>query len=162
MCEKLDFDYLISGNHTLFLDDKGENIAEFYDVLNFPVEDQKAMIKRHFQTIIKVIESGLFDFVAHLDYARKHPLCGKDDFIDEKIQVIESLAKHQTAAEISTKGLRKDNDFYPDEKLLKKAIEKGVKFVISDDAHHIDELGYNFEQAEKALLENNCCNRFSL
>lgn len=159
--EKLDFDYCISGNHYLFLDDNGDNIIDFKDTQNFTIEEQSIMIKRHFKTIEAAIVSGMFDFIAHIDYIRKMPVCESDKFVDEKIHLIKTLAQHHIATEISTKGLRKGGDFYPERNLIKTAIEKGVRFVISDDAHRTDELGYRFDYAEEMLAQYNCNSRWS-
>ena len=158
--EKLAFDYFISGNHYLFLDDAGENIIDFKDAQNLPIEQQSTMVKRHFKTIEKAVASDLFSFIAHIDYVRKLPLCESDKKKKKKMQLIKTIAKNNATTEISTKGIRKGGDFYPDCNLVKAAIENGVRFVISDDAHRTDELGYHFDYAEDVLSRFNCNSRW--
>ena len=158
--DKLNLDYCISGNHFLFLDDEGDNIIDFKDAKNLSEKDQKNMIKRHFSALCQASSSNLFDFMAHIDFIRKIPLCGDNDFWDEKNKLIETIASCNGAIEISTKGLRKSNNFYPADNLLKKAVDNNIKFVISDDAHRTSELGYEFDHAEKTLQELNCSNRW--
>ena len=161
MRNKLNLDYCISGNHFLFLDDEGRNIIDFKDARNLPEEKQKNMIKRHFLTLCQAASSNLFDFMAHIDYIRKIPLCSDNDFWEEKMNLIKTIASNDVAVEISTKGLRKSNQFYPANNLLKNAIDNNIKFVISDDAHRTSELGYEFNYAENTLQALNCSRRWS-
>ena len=65
--------------------------------------------------------------------------------------IIKSLQDNNVGIEISTKGLRKVNDFYPCRQILQEIAKHNVKVVISDDAHLTSELGMDFEKAEKEL-----------
>lgn len=159
--EKLGLDYYISGNHYLFIDDECENIIDIKDTELLPYEEQVSALKRHFKTIGKAAESGIFSFIAHLDYARKAKICGKDDFVNEKLELIKTLAATDTATELSTKGLRKGDDFYPNSNMLKEIAKNNIKVVISDDAHRICELGYKFTEAEEALKNAKILNRWT-
>ena len=67
--------------------------------------------------------------------------------------------KNKVALEISTKGLRKINDFYPCQWILSESSELKIPFVISDDAHATNELGYKFELAEETLQKYKIFNR---
>ncbi|MBR1648391.1 MAG: PHP domain-containing protein [Alphaproteobacteria bacterium] len=159
--EKLPLDYYISGNHYLFLDEKAENIIDMKDAEIFPLNEQEIMIKRHFKTLGQAAESKIFAFIAHLDYVRKVDLFLQNDFREEKQNLAKILSQSHTATELSTKGLRRSNDFYPDRDFLNLLIKNGVQFVISDDAHRINELGYHFDEAEKQLSDFNCRNRWN-
>ena len=66
-----------------------------------------------------------------------------------------------TATELSTKGLRKGDDFYPNSNMLKEIAKNNIKVVISDDAHRICELGYKFTEAEEALKNAKILNRWT-
>lgn len=150
----LDYDYLISGNHFLFADNCEiiynihKNIADFADN-----EQIKNLVSNHFKTIKKSAESGLFKFVAHIDYVRKmgNQYCQPHDFASEKAALIKSLKENNTGTEISTKGLRKIGDYYPAPEILRQIAAEGVKVIISDDAHRTTELGYDFDKAEQEL-----------
>ena len=100
--------------------------------------------------------------MAHLDYARRIKQSEKYPCRDEQLKVVDCLVKNQVAAEVSTKGLRKNNVLYPDDFVLKKMINKGVELVISDDAHNIDELGYCFDETSIKLEQMGCKKRFCL
>ncbi|MDO4161545.1 MAG: histidinol-phosphatase HisJ family protein [Pseudomonadota bacterium] len=159
---KLDYDYLISGNHMLF----DEDCQQLFDLNDLPllypdVVQQEEFLRRHFQVINEAVKSGVFKFLAHLDYARKlgEAICPADKFRQEKLQILDSLQKQNMPLEISTKGLRKIKDFYPCDWILTAAKERELKFVISDDAHAAAELGDRFNLAEEALRKHNIFNR---
>lgn len=160
---KLDIDYLITGNH-FFLDENGNDLTKFKELTkHYPdAETQNKIISEHFKTIAAAIRSGLFDFVAHLDYARKCVLCGEFDFMDERREIIRALAETGVAVELNTSGLRKGKDFYPARWMLEELREQNVPLIISDDAHSIDHLGLGFIEAEALLSELNYTNRWKL
>lgn len=161
----LDYDYLVSGNHFLF-DGRGEkifnihkSIADFIDI-----EQTRELVAQHFRNIKKSVDSGLFAFLAHFDYVRKmgEQYCGPSDYINEKSAVLDSLRINDVGMEISTKGLRKINDFYPCAEILAGAAKRNIKMLISDDAHKREELGADFDKAEKTLAMFDKINRFKL
>lgn len=80
-------------------------------------------------------------------------------FKKEKQDILASLQKNKIALEISTKGLRKINDFYPCQWILSEAAKLDISFVISDDAHSVKELGDRFDLAEDTLQKNKIFNR---
>ncbi|MBQ8671323.1 MAG: histidinol-phosphatase HisJ family protein [Alphaproteobacteria bacterium] len=159
---QLDYDYLISGNH-MFFDESGEDLFDinYFRYMNPDAEMAKDYLHRHFQTIEKAVQSGVFKFLAHLDYARKlgEAVCSADSFKGEKTAILEALQNQNVGMEISTKGLRKIGDFYPCGWILDEAAKRNIKMVISDDAHKIEELGMDFAKAESALLAHNIKNR---
>ena len=151
---QLDYDYLHTGNH-FFCEENCENVINmaFFKQTCTDVGRYKEYVARHFDTMKQAVESGLFKFLAHLDYVRRYgtDICGANDFMSEKLQVLDALQKNNTAMEISTKGLRKIGDFYPSASVLDEAAKRDIAFVISDDAHKTEELGMDFEKAEAEL-----------
>ncbi len=161
----LDVDYLHSGNH-FFCDDKYENIINMTFIKNF-VTDKTLLneyIIRHFDTLRQCVESKMFDFLAHIDYVRRY--CGEvyqpNLYWDEKNAVLNALEQNNVALEISTKGLRRINDFYPDALLLDAVSERNIAMLINDDAHYTSELGADFDKAEQALKDHGITKRFKI
>ncbi len=156
-------DYLQSGNHSVF--DEGCNkitdLHLFAEKKPSPAQKQE-YVSRHFDLVRQAAASGLFSFIAHLDYPRWAGLCGEEDFYEERMAIIEALAQSGTAFELSTKGLRSIGDFYPARWMLEELNKRNVPVVISDDAHQTGQLGYAFDQAEALLKELNYKNRFKL
>ncbi len=162
---EVDHDYLINGNH-FFFDENCENLINIYkyDEMSSKIktESYETYLKRHYKVIQQSIKSGLFDILAHLDYARRDDLHQKYPCNQERLGIVDYLKEYNMAIELSTKGLRKIGDFYPENFLLNDIINKNIPIVINDDAHNIRELGYCFDKAEEKLVELGCKNRFVL
>ena len=162
---QIDHDYLISGNH-FFTNEDGTQIIDISQYKKHKELRQgdsfENYLRRHYQTLIKAVESGMFNFLAHLDYARKVPEHADYPMLKERINVVSTLAKHNIGCEISTKGLRKIGDYFPENNILEELVKQKVPLVISDDAHQISELGYAFDNAEIILEKLNCTVHFRL
>ena len=159
----LDIDYLISGNHmaTSPNDDTVFFITTIKEHAKSPSEADQ-YIKTHFQNIKKSIESNLFSFIAHLDFVRWGGVVGEHDYKDERMELIETLAKTGTPTEINTKGMASVGGFYPAQWMLKEMNIRKIPIVISDDAHHINQIGIHFDKAEALLDTMNYKHRFDL
>lgn len=159
--KQLDYDYIITGNHMLF-DEKCESLIDLYDMPVFFKDEvlQKELLQQHFETIEKAVKSGVFKFLAHLDYARRlGDISSAEKFMPQKLKILDALQCQNIGMEISTKGLRKINDFYPSTEILTEAAKRSIPFVISDDAHAVAELGDRFDLAEAALAKHNIQHR---
>ena len=156
---KTELDYYISGNHFLH-PNNGNDIFDMKEKSLLPEQEIKQLLSFHFEYICQAIESKMFSFIAHIDYARKNPFCGCNDYIKEKKKLVDCLQQNNMATELSTKGLRKTGEFYPTEWLLKEVISKNIALVISDDAHRIEELGFGFDGAEEQLHIHGCQKRW--
>ena len=160
---QLDFDYLHSGNH-FFCDEKCEQIINltFFANVCKDISLYKEYISRHFDILRQAVESGLFCFLAHPDYLRRFcgTAYGTDMFWNEKNILIDALERSGIAMEMSTKGLRKIGDFYPDITMLQAAIKHNIPILISDDAHCVAELGADFDRAEQVLQKTENVHRF--
>ena len=164
LLEKLDYDYLINGNHFI-MDETGDYIEDMTYVARHPddISDEiiKAYIKRHFQTLEKAIRSKNFTFLAHLDYIKKLSAYKEQDFDIEIKNVIQALKETNTACELNTKGLRRSNGFYPAQSILEKLIQSDISLLISDDSHQTNEMCFEFEAADQYLNQLKA-KRFSL
>lgn len=151
---QLDYDYLINGNHFLF-DESGEEIINLTDLPKLYQDSTcyNDFLNRHFKVMAQAVSSKLFNFLAHIDYARKlgDAICSPDAYWNEKMAVLDALQKNDVGIEISTKGLRKIGDFYPSENVLAQIAKRDIAMVVSDDAHKPTELGLDFAAAEKML-----------
>lgn len=161
----LDYDYMLTGNH-FFLSDDDEYLLDIscYNSLpeNEKPEPVEVYVRRHLKTVKRAVESGLFNFLAHADYVRKVKNYNQNLYNSDYDAIINALAENNMATELSTKGLRKSDDFFPCHNLLNKITAKNIPLVISDDAHRCTEVGYMFDKAEKVLSELKYNNRYIL
>lgn len=164
LAKNIDYDYFISGNH-FFMSKSGEDIFDIWrydDHPNTAPEEISVYLRRHFQTMQQAIQSKMFFFLAHLDYAQKIKDYRQNDYADEINDVIEALSETKTGCEISTKGLRRYGHFFPSDDIIKALIKQHTPLIISDDAHHIDELGSFFSKAEETLIKFGALHRLRL
>ncbi|MDR1693722.1 MAG: PHP domain-containing protein [Lactobacillaceae bacterium] len=159
MMEGLDTDYLLLGAHFCSY---GDEIAHVLRLKQYVKDEglQKELISQHFRTIKNAIETNIYDFVAHLDYARLSGICGEEGFKEERAGIIEALSKTNMPYEMRYES--KFDDFYPARWMIKELQKKDVPIIISDDAHKIENLGKGFEKAEQILHDMNYANRWKL
>lgn len=153
---QLDFDYLQTGNH-FFCEEGCENIINmtYFKQVCQDTSLYQEYTRRHLEIMKQAVESKMFKFLAHIDYVRKYgpDVYDINKFTTEKAQILDALQTTGTALEVSTKGLRKVGDFYPDETIINAAAERNIQMLISDDAHRVEELGADFDKAEEVLAK---------
>lgn len=157
----LDLDYIHSGNHFLVHDNVLINsVHPSIDLSDKAL--QKKLISEHFNNIRLAIKSGLFDFIAHLDFMRWSKMVGESDYKDERMAIIEALGHNHTPYELNSKGYKSIGEQYPARWMLEELKKRDVPIVINDDAHHANDLGQYFDRAEALLQELNYTNRWKL
>jgi histidinol-phosphatase (PHP family) len=144
--KEIDVDYLILGSHFCF----GENDL----LIDFSEASKPEHISSHFKNMQKGIESGLFDFVAHIDYVEKFTGFSTEDFQPEVLGVLDALVKTGTKTELNSKGFTTRNHKpNPSGWILQELKSRKVPIVVSCDAHNVDMLGIAYDQAEDLLSE---------
>jgi len=159
---ELNLDYYVSGNHFLFDDDGSLIDPALLNEITPDTSEQKKIISRHFATIGEAAKSGLFDFIAHIDYMRRVNICTSEAFYTDKMKLIETLSVTNTPVEINTKGILKFGEAFPCCWMLEEMKKHHIPVVISDDSHNISRIGENFVFVEKLLQEMNYTNRWKL
>ena len=105
------------------------------------------MISNYYRSIYELVNSGLFDAVAHLDVYKKYGIeyYGQDiSFLPEDLlnSIFKTIISKGIALEINTAGLRRIGQMYPSSDIMKLAVKAGVDhLVIGSDAHRIEDLG---------------------
>ena len=160
--QELGLDYYVSGNHFLINDNNQIIDPQDINIIVPDISEQKKLISHHFHTITQAVNSGLFDFIAHIDYMRRLKICNPEAFYKEKMQLISALATTNTATEISTKGIIKFGEPFPCHWMLEEMKQQNVPLVISDDSHTTDRIGENFAFVETMLKNINYTNRWKL
>ena len=147
------FDYLILGNHARLTE---EDRVEYY--FHRPVTAEKLLAYR--DTLIRGMETGLFSYVAHPDYFM-------DTFhewneLTEEVSrsIIDAAAELDIPLEFNLACFRRGKKHaadhggrvgYPLEAFWQIVREKGVKTIIGIDAHHPEDILYNYRAAEDML-----------
>lgn len=110
------------------------------------------LMDSYFKEIEKLINSGLFDSIGHLDVYKKYGL----NFYGEEIKsfpeghlekIFKMMAEKEIALEINTAGFRLLKEFYPAPSLMKCARDHDVKMItIGSDCHKVEDLGKGIDE----------------
>ena len=104
--------------------------------------------------MVKCARTGLFDFFAHPDLAKKFGHRPRGDLRRYYEPFIQAVVDVRGVLEVSTAGLRKEvNEIYPSGELLEMAFSAGIPVVINSDAHKPSEVGQDFHHALRLARE---------
>lgn len=139
-----DVDYLISGTHYVYRDD-GRKTSPFRD--DFSSSD----LVKYTKIYIDAMRTGLFLFMAHPDvFLLNYPW--NENARSASLDIIEAAMELDMPLEINSNGIEKARESgsaswgYPNDNFWYLAKEKGVKAVISSDAHKVENLYKNYER----------------
>jgi histidinol-phosphatase (PHP family) len=144
------FDYVLGSIH--YLGDWNFDNPVF--VHTWKDYDVDYIYQWYFDSVFKLVESGLFDILAHPDLIKKfghRPV--QLDIENLYNKICRGLKKQNMALEINTSGLRKEvQEIYPEKKLLEIAFANQIPITIGSDAHSPDQVGKDYDQAVQLAL----------
>lgn len=140
-------------------------IGSIHFVGSFPVDNTRAdwlkldgqaawddIYHGYWRKMRQLCQSGLYDIVGHFDLPKKFAIYPSYDPSDEIELALEALRASGMKLELNTSGWDKDcQDAYPAQKLVDRARQLGIPFVISADAHHASHLSRFRQQALERL-----------
>jgi histidinol-phosphatase (PHP family) len=143
------FDFVLGSVHCLqhMCIDSSKEYLDY-----FSQHDAAYFVEEYFETTNKLVQSRLFDAVAHLDVYKKYGITyyGTDiRKVPEHMlrHVFQLMNENKVAMELNTAGLRKVNEFYPSPQIMEIARdEKLERLTIGSDAHTVDDLGKGIAQ----------------
>lgn len=142
------WDYLIGAVH--YIDYQGK----LWDFDNPKWQEMWAQIDianiwdTYWKTYIEMVDSGLFDIVAHPDLIKKFGYQPDVDLSQYFEPAIDAIATAGSIMEINTAGWHKPcKEQYPNIQLVELARDAGVDLIISSDAHTPQQIARDFTQA---------------
>ncbi|MCL1786074.1 MAG: histidinol-phosphatase HisJ family protein [Alphaproteobacteria bacterium] len=149
LMKNIGYDYLIGAAHNIS-NNNGTVVKRMWPDMQ-PEDFTDEVVREYFETVKAMIASGLFDFIAHIDLIAQYRPDYAQKFTKEMNEIADLLEKHNTAVEINTQGWAKQGQPFPGPEFLKILAERNIKFLISDDAHKVSEVGKDFDRAEEML-----------
>ena len=117
---------------------------------------QNILMEKYWTNVKKAAESGLFNWLAHVDLPKKVDLGREEKWAEFENRAIEAAAKSKTAIEINTSFYRPYcYEPYPSNRILNMARENNVPVIISDDAHEVKNIGRHFDEAKQLIRDLN-------
>ncbi|MCP4715018.1 MAG: histidinol phosphate phosphatase, partial [Deltaproteobacteria bacterium] len=105
--------------------------------------------QRYFDTLLKMIDTGLFDIVTHPDLVKKFGHRPESlDLAALYHETAQRIRRQNMCLEVNTAGLRKEvGEIYPEKQFLEIARQYKVPIVIGSDAHCPGEVGADYAKA---------------
>jgi len=135
--EEADFDYSIGAVHFA-----GEHEytsgAQYVDADDDTIQEA---VDAYYQTLTELIDSELFDVVAHLDLPERHAVF-RDRTTDAHYRMIaDALVDSRTVPEINAgRSFRSLGRVHPNPDVLDVFTDRGIEFVLGSDSHKPDEI----------------------
>lgn len=134
------FDYLLGSVH--WVDNWTFNQRKY----QWLGKDINHIYKRYFELENSLVESGVFDIIAHPDLIRCHSLYPDYDLRDTYKNLCESIKSHDMMLEMNTsKSLGVNSEFF------EIAKNTGVAFSTGSDAHRVEDVGKNIAEVTEFI-----------
>lgn len=148
------FDYVIGSVHFL----KEWDVSDFRQVHHWENKDVLEVYKTYYDAVKKAAQTGLYDFLGHIDVIKRfgnYPKPSEEaDLIQLENSVLETIAASGTAIELNASGLSKPcAEMFPSRRILEQAFKLGIPITVGSDAHDPLKLGENVDQARELLRE---------
>ncbi|MEX2007440.1 MAG: histidinol-phosphatase HisJ [Candidatus Levyibacteriota bacterium] len=158
------FDYVIGSVHFLGKIDDAEGErnylldykeSEFLNGVEY-FRGIEPLGRAYFQEVRRMVGSGLFDGVGHIDLIKKYNdgslFSGSEDWYrEEVIETLDAVSAAGMSMEINSAGLdKKCQEIYPSPWILRAAHERNIPITIGSDGHTPEGIGRNLERAIEA------------
>ncbi|MGN0522932.1 MAG: PHP domain-containing protein [Eubacterium sp.] len=110
-------------------------------------KDADYLYKRYYEMSHSLIESDIFDIIAHPDLIRCHSIYPKYDLAPTYKSLCEAAKAHNVMIEMNTSKALGINDEFLD---VAKSV--GVSFSTGSDAHRPEDVGRGIEQVSKLIF----------
>ena len=142
------FDYVLGALH--FLGDW--HFTSKQGLPRYEREDPAEAFPEYFELLKSMIETGLFDVVAHPDALRRGAFQPVRSMEKEHREIAGLLARRGMAIEVNTAGIRRGlGSVYPDPGLLAACVAEEVPVTIGSDAHSPADVGRDYAAAFRLL-----------
>ncbi|MHB0913453.1 MAG: histidinol-phosphatase HisJ family protein [Armatimonadota bacterium] len=145
------FDYVIGSVHSVdgFLVDENEEGWAGLD------QSQRNEVIRTYWALVKgMAESGLFDFVGHIDLPKKFGVYASVDLTAEIGAALDAIARAGMPVELNTAGWYWTcEECYPSPTILAECRRRGIPVLVSADAHMPANIARGFDRAFGLLRE---------
>jgi len=147
-----DYDYILGARHW----EQGALIGHDY----FEGRTEDEAYGRYFETVLPLVETGLFDVLAHIDLVKRDGTGRYGTFVVEKWMpyiepILQKLVDKGMGLEINTSGVRQSpREPYPGLAVVKRYRELGGRVLtVGSDSHRVAQLGVGLDTGMKLARE---------
>jgi len=157
LAEKTPFDFILGSVHNL----DGINISGHIHADRFFEKwTEEQAYQRYFEELLKLIEWGRIDAVAHFDIIKKYGHEHYGPLKPEKYKtilmgILKKMKDKGIGMELNTGSMHKRcKELFPHPLILKWCVEIGIEhFTLGSDAHHTHEIARHFDEALQLAKE---------
>lgn len=145
-----EFDLVIMSVHFIRHWPDGNWVFDYH----FPDKSKEEIYRDYLSTLIKGIQTGMFDVLGHLDMVKTPGDSLLDKIPDEANLLLQMVKKTGMAIEINTSGYRKNvGEPYPGLDWLPLIKKYSIPLTIGSDAHHPDQVGLKFKSVYNRIKD---------
>lgn len=137
-------DYLIGSAHFV---EQGGILFNSHDLKKASAVEQQKLLTCYWQNVRETANSGLFDFLAHIDLMKKVGLGQEDIWVEEERKTVKTIRDAGVMVELNTSAFKYCDEPYPSRRIMQMIADENVKVLLSDDAHDVTRLGADFDRA---------------
>jgi histidinol-phosphatase (PHP family) len=152
--EKYPWDYVIGSVHFLDPECRTGSWPKNYH------GDTSELFARYFELVRKLVRSGLYDIVGHLDVVKRSGRSATEREAGEITRTLEEIARAGLCMEINTSGYRhpelRQPEPYPSLPVVEQSLRLGISLTVNSDAHAPEQVGTKFAEIESFLRNTGC------
>lgn len=153
MMESYPWDYIIGSVHVLdgWIFDDPRHLDLYRDI------DLDEFYLEYLYAVEAMVQTGLYDIVAHADLAKKFDMRASIDLRPHYRRLLEKVKAAGMCYEVNTAGLRWPvAEMYPDPEFVRIAAELGVPVTLGSDSHCPQDVGRDFDRALELIRSAGC------
>jgi len=167
--ERLKLDYIIGSVHLVGSAPERDRLW-FIDGPRYETYDEgidsvyngniRKAVTAYWHQLNSMIETEEFDIIGHLDKIKMH---NKGRWFDESAEwytslideTIDLITQKDLMVEINTRGVykKRSSTFFPGREIISKLHKRGVRVVLSSDAHNPSEISLCFDDAQGTIKD---------
>lgn len=150
LARSLPFDYLIGSVHEI-----GDWLFDHPDYQSvYDAWDISELYRTYFSLIERLVCSGLFDIVGHLDLAKVFGYHPEGPVLPFARPALWAIKEAGLTVEVNTRGRYKPcSEIYPARELLQSCYDLDIPVTLGSDAHEAEEVGRDLAIARQLLCQ---------
>jgi len=143
--------HFLKENNGLFAFDEVKSIEKYNNYESIDI-----IFLKYYKTLQSMIKNSnfIFDIIGHFDLPKKFnkKAENKELVMNQVLKALELIKKREATVELNTSGFRRPiKQQYPSLEILHEVYNLDISVLLGSDAHHPDEIAFNFKNALKIL-----------
>ncbi len=153
---RFQLDYVVGSVH--WVDDHPIDVSrDLFDRAVAHAGGLAPLLVRYYRALAEMVDALRPEVVGHFDlprlFSQGEPAHTDAGVLAARRDALAVIAQRGALVEVNTAGIRKDlGGAYPASDVVIEGRDLGVAFTLSDDSHHVDDVGLGLDEARAHLL----------